>query len=110
MSEIRTSLDFRQFICVPFPDSLDFGQCLKSEQKRLDFGHFFLSEIQTLKSKWEKSLDFRQKKGSEIQTFVFGFWLLFYLHTSDNFLSSTYSLRLNVRVSKQKQKSLLHAI
>ena len=37
MSEFRTSLDFRQFSCVPFPDSLDFR-------------HFHLSEILTLKS------------------------------------------------------------
>ena len=28
MSEIRTSLDFRHFIYIPFPDSLDFGQSL----------------------------------------------------------------------------------
>ena len=26
MSEIQTSLDFRQFSCVPFPDSLEFGR------------------------------------------------------------------------------------
>ena len=49
MSEIRTSLDFsldfRQFNYVLFPSSSDFGQCLESEQKRLDFGHFFLPEI-----------------------------------------------------------------
>ena len=36
LSEIQTSSDFRQFSCVPFPDSLDFRQ-------------FFLSGIRTLK-------------------------------------------------------------
>ena len=67
MSEIQTSLDFRQFSYVPFPNSLDFGQCLKSEQKNLDFGHFFLSEIGTSKNpNGTKSWDFRQKKVSEI--------------------------------------------
>ena len=59
------NLDFRQFSYVPFPDSSDFRQCLKSEQKRLDFGHFFLSENQTLKNP-NGTLDFRQKKVSEI--------------------------------------------
>ena len=63
MSEIQTSLDFGQFSFVPFPNSSDFGQCLKFEQKRSDFGHFFLSEIETLKNpNGTKSLDFRQKK------------------------------------------------
>ena len=51
-----------------------------------------------------------RKKVSEIQTFVFGFRTLFYLHTSDNLLPFTYSVRLNVGVSKQNQKSLLQAI
>ena len=46
----------------------------------------------------------------EIRTFVFVFLTLFNLHTSDNFLPSTYSERLNVGVSKQNQKSLLQAI
>ena len=36
-------LDFRQFSYVLFPNNLDFRQCLKSKQKRLDFGSFFLS-------------------------------------------------------------------
>ena len=31
MSEYRTGLVFRQLALVPFPDSLDFGRCLKSE-------------------------------------------------------------------------------
>ena len=67
MSEIRTSLDFRQFSYVPFPHSSDCGQRLKSEQKCSDFGHFFLSEIRTFKNpNGTKSLDFRQKKVSEI--------------------------------------------
>ena len=43
MSEFGTSLDFRQFSCVPFPDSLDFRQCLKSEPKVLDFRHFLIA-------------------------------------------------------------------
>ena len=44
-------------------DSSDFGQCLKSKQKRSYFRHFFLSEIRTLKNPTGKlSLDFRQKK------------------------------------------------
>ena len=68
MSEIRTSLDFRQFIYVPLPrspDILDFGQCLKSEQNCSDFEHFFLFEIQNFKNpNGTKSLDFRQKKKS----------------------------------------------
>ena len=51
-----------------------------------------------------------RKKLTEIPTFEFGFWTLFYLHTSDNLLPFTYSVKLNVGVSKQKQKSLLQAI
>ena len=107
MSEIRTSLDFIKFSFVPFPDSLDFRQCLKSEQKCLDFGHFFLSEIWTLENpNGTKSLDFKQKKMSEIWMFVFRFWTLLYLrHTADNLMPSTYSARLNVGVSKQNQKA-----
>ena len=43
--------------------------------------------------------------------FVFGFRTLFYLHTSDNLLLPfTYSVKLNVGVLKQNQKSLLQAI
>ena len=34
------SLDFGQFSFVPFPNSSDFKQCLKTEQKYLYFGHF----------------------------------------------------------------------
>ena len=44
------------------------------------------------------------KKVFEIQTSVFGFQTLFYLHTSDNLLPFTYSVRLNVGVSKRNQK------
>ena len=31
MSEYRTDLVFRQLALVPFPDSSNFGRCLKSE-------------------------------------------------------------------------------
>ena len=31
MSEYRTGYVFRQLALVPFPDSLDFGRCLKSK-------------------------------------------------------------------------------
>ena len=86
-------LDFRQFSFIPFPDSLDFGH--------------FLCEIRTLINlNGTKSLDFRQKKGSKIRAFVFGLWTLFYPHTSDNFIPSTYSVRLNVGASKPNQKGL----
>ena len=50
------------------------------------------------------------KKVSKIGTFMLGFQTLFYLHTSDNLLPFTYSVRLNMGVSKQNQKSLLQAI
>ena len=67
MSEILTSLDFIQFRFVPFPDSYDFRQCMKSKRKCSDFEHIFLSEIQTLKNpNGTKNLDFRQKKVLEI--------------------------------------------
>ena len=48
MSEYRTSSDFRQFSWVPFPDSSDFRQCLKSELKVLISDTFFClkSELQ----------------------------------------------------------------
>ena len=94
MSEIRTSLDFREFSYVPFPDSSDFGQCLKSKQKCLDFGHFFLSEIQTLKIQMgQKFWISDRKKVSQIRRFEFGFRILFYLHTSDNLLPFPYSVK-----------------
>ena len=46
-----------------------------------------------------------RKKVSEIRTFVFGFRTLFYLHTSDNLLPFTYSVRLNVGVSNKTKKA-----
>ena len=33
MSEYQTGLVFRQLALVPFPDTSDFGCCLKSEQE-----------------------------------------------------------------------------
>ena len=95
MSEIPTtcSLIFIQFNFVLFPDSSDFG-------------HYFLFEIPNSKNpNGTKSLDFRQEKVSEIWTFVFWLRTLFYLHTSDKLMPSTYSVRLNVGVSKHNKKA-----
>ena len=110
MSEIQTSLNFRQFSYVPFPDNSDFGQCLKSEQKRSDLGHFFLSEIRTLKNPNGTKVQISGRKKclkSNRLCLDFGH---FYLHTSYNLLPFICSVKLNVGVSKQNQKSLLQAI
>ena len=47
MSEIQTSLDFRQLSCVPFPDRPNFRHCLKS-------GHFFCLKLG--QKSWDTSL------------------------------------------------------
>ena len=71
-------------------------------------------EYRTLFSVWNpnsknpngaKSLDFRQKKS--VWDLNICVWILdtFNLHTSDNSLPSTYSVRLNVGVSNQNQKA-----
>ena len=52
------------------------------------------------------SSDFGQLKSKHLRL---DFGHFFYLHTSDNLLPFTYSVGLNVGVSKQSQKSLLQA-
>ena len=71
-------------------------------------------QVQTLQFYYDffpfpDSSDFRQKNvWNPISVGISN--TFFYLHTSDNLLPSTYSVRLNVGVSKQNQKSLLQAI
>ena len=73
MSKIRTGLYFRQFSFAPFPDSLDFG-------------HFFLSEFQTLKIQMRQKVWISDRKSVWNPNFeILG---TIYLSTSDNLLQS----------------------
>ena len=76
MSEYQTSLVFSQLALVPFPDSSDFGRCLKSECKKSEseLGQY-IDSIQTT-CVWFKSpksclkLEFPSLRISA----QFGFW------------------------------------
>ena len=97
MSEFWTSLDFRQFSFTTFPDSSvsprfqtvlrisdssDFRQCLNSEQKHSDFGHFFcwkskLQKIQMGRKVWIS--DRKKCLKSEHLCLDFGHFLIYIL-------------------------------
>ena len=71
MSKYRTGLVFGQLALVPFPDSSDFGRCLKSK----------LKEANSYKSIWIGCIQYKWPKGCLKSEFPsvrismqFGFW------------------------------------
>ena len=95
----------------PISRQFRFQTVSEIQTKNFGFRNFFLSEFWTHKIQMGSKIWISDRnKVSEIQTFVFGFQTLFYLHTSDTLLPSTYSSMLNAEVSKQNQKSLLQVI
>ena len=74
---------------------LDTFFCLKSELYKIKMGQN--SGFWTEKSVWNPNVSVKI-----LDTF--------YLHTSDSLLPSTYSVKLNLGVSKQNQKTLFQAI